>query len=1129
MAPLAGIALLLLACWMLLLAPGAPRSPGENDSILGNLEEYRLVIPTSTDSKGRFISKVVSGASKRRFPRDTRDLPQDAAGKEIFYNVTVFGQEFHFRLRPNSRLVAPGATVEWQEDSNITYTEPLHGDCLYVGHITDLPNASVAISNCDGLAGMIRTDKDEYFIEPLQKGKQEEEEGRTHVVYRRTAVKGTFLREHPDTQPRGKVMVRRRYPRHAADDDYNIEVLLGVDDSVVQFHGKEHVQKYLLTLMNIVNEIYHDESLGAHINVVLVRIILLSYGKSMSLIEIGNPSQSLENVCRWAYLQQKPDTGHAEYHDHAIFLTRQDFGPSGMQGYAPVTGMCHPVRSCTLNHEDGFSSAFVVAHETGHVLGMEHDGQGNRCGDEVRMGSIMAPLVQAAFHRFHWSRCSQQELNRYLHSYDCLRDDPFDHDWPSLPQLPGLHYSMNEQCRFDFGLGYMMCTAFRTFDPCKQLWCSHPDNPYFCKTKKGPPLDGTMCAPGKHCFKGHCIWLTPDILKQDGNWGAWSKFGSCSRTCGTGVKFRTRQCDNPHPANGGRTCFGPSYEFQLCNNQDCPDDHEDFREEQCRQWDPVFEYQNMKHHWLPYEHTDAKERCHLYCESKETNDVVYMKRLVHDGTRCSYKDLHSICMRGECLKVGCDKVIGSSKQEDKCGVCGGDNTHCKVVKGTFSRAPKKQGYLKMFDIPAGARHLLIQESDATVHNLAIKNRKTGKFILNENNYVPDSKTFIHMGAEWEYRNDEDREMIQTMGPLRHSISILVIPHGNGKISLTYKFMIHEDSLNVDDNNVLKDPVPYEWALKKWTQCSKPCGGGYQFTKYGCRRKNDLKMIRRSYCESISKPRPIRRMCNLQECSQPTWVTGDWEPCSKSCGKTGYQVRSVRCIQTLHDNTSRSVHTKYCSSDRPEGKRVCNRELCPAQWWIGPWSQCSVTCGNGTQERPVLCRTRENITGFCKEDRPETTRLCRLPSCPTEHCKGDRSMFCRMEVLHRYCTIPGYNKLCCKSCGMYTNETEHGNSTVNDIEEDITPTLATSVEDHTLHRATGLPDVAKVNISSSDVTIEQPEGNTLDAPYKIHDTENEVPQHNIIWRRRPLYERTKNQRIQQLIAEKRKKGMLRELR
>ncbi|CAM5159830.1 unnamed protein product [Natator depressus] len=1182
MDPPAAIACLLFCC-ALFLPASALQSSGERDPILRNIEEYRLVVPISTDSEGRFLSNLVSGPPRGRFRRDAGDLQHEASNEQIFYNVTVFGREFHFRLRLNSRLVAPGATIEWQEDSNVTHIEPLHGNCLYVGDITDLPNASVAISNCDGLAGMIRTDKDEFFIEPQEKGSQEEDGGRTHVVYRRAAVKKPLPTENRDIQYKAADLSnldnfvsmlsliedhvnssRKRYRRHATDDDYNIEVLLGVDDSVVQFHGKEHVQKYLLTLMNIVNEIYHDESLGAHINVVLVRIIMLSYGKSMSLIEIGNPSQSLENVCRWAYLQQKPDTAHAEYHDHAIFLTRQDFGPSGMQGYAPVTGMCHPVRSCTLNHEDGFSSAFVVAHETGHVLGMEHDGQGNRCGDEVRMGSIMAPLVQAAFHRFHWSRCSQQELNRYLHSYDCLRDDPFEHDWPPLPQLPGIHYSMNEQCRFDFGLGYMMCTAFRTFDPCKQLWCSHPDNPYFCKTKKGPPLDGTMCAPGKHCFKGHCIWLTPDILKQDGNWGAWSKFGSCSRTCGTGVKYRTRQCDNPHPANGGRTCIGPTYEFQLCNTQDCPKEFDDFREEQCRQWDPYFEYQNMKHHWLPYEHLDAKERCHLYCESKETGDVVYMKRMVHDGTRCSYKDFYSICVRGDCLKVGCDRVIGSSKQEDKCGVCGGDNSHCKVVKGTFSRAPKKPGYIKMFEIPAGARHLLVQETDATIHNLAIKNRETGKFVLNEDNYVPDSKVFVDMGVEWEYRNDDDRETVQTMGPLSNGIVILVIPHGGAKISLTYKYMIHEDSLNVDNNNVLEDDsVTHEWALKKWSQCSKPCGGGYQFTKYGCRRKTDHKMVHRRYCETIQKPKPIRRVCNLQECSQPIWVTGDWEPCSKSCGKTGYQVRSVRCIQPLHDNTNRSVHTKYCNNDRPEGRRSCNRELCPAQWRIGPWSQCSVTCGNGTQERQVLCKTRDNASGYCKEDKPETMRICRLSLCPRnvsdpskktymiqwlsrpdgdypiqkissrERCQGDKSMFCRMEVLSRYCSIPGYNKLCCKSCNMYNNITEDNNVTdsnlnKNNIEENLLPTLTPPTGVVVMQATAGPPLVSNSNVTHSNATEDHPEINAVDVPYKIDGLDNEVPQHNLIPRRRLHYERTKNQRIQELIAEKRKRETISKL-
>ncbi|XP_052392892.1 A disintegrin and metalloproteinase with thrombospondin motifs 2-like, partial [Carassius gibelio] len=555
----------------------------------------------------------------------------------------------------------------------------------------------------------------------MQGGALAEGLGGTKVTINRGGNHGSPLGFHAGLEylphhVKKKIKSNSRTRRETYEDEiFNIEVLLGVDCSVVVFHGREHIQKYLLTLMNIVNEIYQDSSLGAHINVVLVRIMMLCSYKSMSLIELGNAAQSLENVCRWAFLQQKEDKNDAEYHDHAIFLTRQEFGPTGMQGYAPVTGMCHPVRSCTLNHEDGFSSAFVVAHETGHVLGMEHDGQANECGDEVPMGSIMAPLVQAAFHRFHWSRCSQQELRRYLNTYDCLRDDPFDHEWPTLPQLPGLHYSMDDQCRFDFGMGYMMCTAYSTYDPCKQLWCSHPENPFFCKTKKGPPIDGTKCAAGKQCFKGHCIKLTPDILRQDGHWGQWTKFGSCSRTCGGGVQFRTRECNNPSPANGGRTCYGNNYEFQLCNMEECAKALADFREEQCEMWNPHFEHEGTKHHWLPYEHPEPEERCQLYCQSKETGDVISMKRMVHDGTRCSYKDPYSVCVRGECEKVGCDNVIASELEDDKCGVCGGDNATCKIVKGNFTRSTRKPGFLKILEIPRGARHIQIHEFKGTPH------------------------------------------------------------------------------------------------------------------------------------------------------------------------------------------------------------------------------------------------------------------------------------------------------------------------------------------------------------------------------------------------------------------------------
>uniref|UniRef100_A0A7N8XYW9 ADAM metallopeptidase with thrombospondin type 1 motif, 14 n=1 Tax=Mastacembelus armatus TaxID=205130 RepID=A0A7N8XYW9_9TELE len=990
-----------------------------------NLSEYGLIVPFSTDSHGRYISHVVSAGSGSK----------GGGAAHLFFNVTVFGKELHLRLRANRKLVAPGAFVEWHEDFEEKAKERIHGDCVFTGDVSDMPEASVAISNCDGLAGLIRTDNGEFFIEPLEKGQQDVEvKGRVHVVYRRSAIKRDTGQRREDLHNEGldlvgpKLTESERKRRHAKKDDYNIEVLLAVDDSVVRFHGKEHVQNYVLTLMNIVDEIYHDESLGTNINIVLVRMIMVEMlhvlsSKIFFLVLVF----LLEQVCRWANTQQRRDPDHAEYHDHAIFLTRQDFGPAGMQGYAPVTGMCHPLRSCTLNHEDGFSSAFVVAHETGHVLGMEHDGQGNRCADETSMGSIMAPLVQAAFHRYHWSRCSKQELNRYIHSYDCLLDDPFEHKWPKLPELPGINYSMDEQCRFDFGIGYKMCTAFRTYDPCKQLWCSHPDNQYFCKTKKGPPVDGTECAPGKWCFKGHCIWRTSQEPQgHDGNWGSWSKFGSCTRTCGGGVRSRSRQCSNPPPAYGGRDCPGSAFDYQMCNTEECAGPYEDFRAQQCIQRSNKY-HKNIKHTWLPYEHPDEARKCELSCKSKETGEVVFMNQVMHDGTRCSYSDPFSVCARGECLHVGCDKEVGSYKQEDKCGVCEGDNSHCRTVKLTLTKTPKKNGMLKMFDIPVGARHIVIEENETSSHVIAVKNQVTGNFILNAKSEDAESKTFIETGLQWEYSIEAGKETLKTTGPLHEGIVVLIIPQEeDAKVSLTYKYIIHEDLLPLITNNnvLLAELDTYEWALKSWSQCSKPCGGGIQYTKYGCRRKSDSRLVHRNFCETSKKPKPVRKRCNVQECSPPTWEVEEWSPCSKTCGKLSYQTRVVQCMQMLHNGTSRPVHSKHCTENRPETRRACNHTICPAQWRTGAWSQCSVTCGEGIQQRQVVCKASDNSVGECEDGKPETVLICKLNSCPDEPCLGDKSIFCQMEVLARYCSIPGYNKLCCESCNKKGNLGTH---------------------------------------------------------------------------------------------------------
>lgn len=129
---------------------------------LGHRAERILAVPVRTDAQGRLVSHVVSAATaqagvraRRAAPVQTPGFPggsEEDPGGRLFYNVTVFGRDLHLRLRPNARLVAPGATVEWQGESGATRVEPLLGTCLYVGDVAGLAEtSSVALSNCDGL------------------------------------------------------------------------------------------------------------------------------------------------------------------------------------------------------------------------------------------------------------------------------------------------------------------------------------------------------------------------------------------------------------------------------------------------------------------------------------------------------------------------------------------------------------------------------------------------------------------------------------------------------------------------------------------------------------------------------------------------------------------------------------------------------------------------------------------------------------------------------------------------------------------------------------------------------------------------------------------------------------------
>jgi len=61
----------------------------------------------------------------------------------------------------------------------------------------------------------------------------------------------------------------------------------------------------------------------------------------------------------------------------------------------------------------------------------------------------------------------------------------------------------------------------------------------------------------------------------DGHWGRWSEWRPCSKTCNDGVRTRIRECDNPAPGHGGKTCPGSAKDQEMCILKRCRLDNDD--------------------------------------------------------------------------------------------------------------------------------------------------------------------------------------------------------------------------------------------------------------------------------------------------------------------------------------------------------------------------------------------------------------------------------------------------------------------------------------------------------------------------------------------------------------------------
>ncbi|XP_038045644.1 thrombospondin type-1 domain-containing protein 7A-like [Patiria miniata] len=193
---------------------------------------------------------------------------------------------------------------------------------------------------------------------------------------------------------------------------------------------------------------------------------------------------------------------------------------------------------------------------------------------------------------------------------------------------------------------------------------------------------------------------------------------------------------------------------------------------------------------------------------------------------------------------------------------------------------------------------------------------------------------------------------------------------------------------------------YSWSTGPWGPCNgNQCGFAGSQTRHVWCTHPVLGTQPPSKCDQVTMPES-RRNC-FKVCEEHrhlfAWLAGDWEKCQRTvdtgpleCGETslGMKSRAVKCVDTstgfLKEETREVVPQYICEQFeiKPPTEMECFTP-CPQNCIVGAfskWSECTSTCGNGTQTR-----TREVVVPPIHSGRScpnlSETRMCKNnPPC-----------------------------------------------------------------------------------------------------------------------------------------------------
>uniref|UniRef100_A0A452VM59 ADAM metallopeptidase with thrombospondin type 1 motif 17 n=1 Tax=Ursus maritimus TaxID=29073 RepID=A0A452VM59_URSMA len=810
--------------------------------------------------------------------------------------------------------------------------------------------------------GLIQLGQEQVLIQPLNNS-QGPLSAREHLVRRKWSLTPSASTE---AQVPGQLcqVLTGESGKHLLTNEHTVETLVVADADMVRYHGAEAAQRFILTVMNMVYNMFQHQSLGSKVNIQVTKLVLLR--QRPAKLSIGHHGErSLESFCHW----QNEEYGGARYLGNNQVPGGKDDTPPvdaavfdvfcvSAAGIAYLGGVCSAKRKCVLAEDNGLNLAFTIAHELGHNLGMNHDDDHSSCAgrSHIMSGEWVKGRNPSDL---SWSSCSRDDLENFLKSKvsTCLLvTDPRSQHAVRLPhKLPGMHYSADEQCQILFGTNATFCRNMEHL-MCAGLWCL-VEGDTSCKTKLDPPLDGTECGADKWCRAGECVSKTPIPEHVDGDWSPWGAWSMCSRTCGTGARFRQRKCDNPPPGPGGTHCLGASVEHAVCENLPCPKGLPSFRDQQCQTHDRL---SSKKKGLLTAVVVDDKP-CELYCSPLGKESPLLVADRVLDGTPCGPYET-DLCVHGKC-QVTCFRcVFGGEAPSPPEGFQGGEvaQRSWEAWRGDGSS----------------------QEGTSAL-------KDTNKRSINSDWKIELPGEYQIAGTTVRYVRRGLWEKISAKGPTKIPLHLMVLLFHDQNYGIHYEYTVpvNYTAENQSEPEKSQDSL-FIWTHSGWEGCSVQCGGGERRTIVSCTRivNKTTTLVNDSDCPQASRPEPQVRRCNSHPC-QSRWVAGPWSPCSATCEK-GIQHREVTCVYQLQNGTHVTTRPLYCPGPRPAPVQSCEGQDCLSIWEASEWSQCSATCGKGTQKRTVTCT---NSQGKCDAStRPKAEEACEDYSGCYEWKTGDWS-------------------------------------------------------------------------------------------------------------------------------------------